>query len=82
MHVRGCCAQALDFPRKLAECLASWAARAGALPAADAAASASATSKTASASGRALDLGCAVGRSSFELARSFGEVVGVDLSKT
>lgn len=31
--------------------------------------------------GRALDLGCAVGRSSFELARILGEVVGVDYSK-
>ena len=31
--------------------------------------------------GRALDIGCAVGRSSFELARSYGEVLGVDLSR-
>lgn len=30
---------------------------------------------------RALDLGCAVGRSSFELARKVPEVVGVDFSK-
>jgi len=29
---------------------------------------------------KALDLGCAVGRTSFELAREFDEVVGVDLS--
>ena len=29
---------------------------------------------------RALDLGCAIGRSSFELARGFDEVVGVDFS--
>src|SRR5208282_4525889 len=29
---------------------------------------------------RALDLGCAVGRSSFELGRHFDEVVGVDFS--
>ena len=29
---------------------------------------------------RALDLGCAVGRSSFELGRSFDEVVGIDFS--
>ena len=29
---------------------------------------------------RALDVGCAVGRSSFELARSFDEVVGIDFS--
>ncbi|HEX4878506.1 MAG TPA: putative 4-mercaptohistidine N1-methyltransferase [Limnobacter sp.] len=29
---------------------------------------------------RALDLGCAVGRSSFELARGFDHVVGIDLS--
>ncbi|MBI2424055.1 MAG: putative 4-mercaptohistidine N1-methyltransferase [Candidatus Hydrogenedentes bacterium] len=32
------------------------------------------------AAARALDLGCAVGRSSFELARHFGEVVGIDYS--
>jgi putative 4-mercaptohistidine N1-methyltranferase len=30
---------------------------------------------------RALDLGCAVGRSSFELAREFDEVIGLDLSR-
>jgi hypothetical protein len=30
---------------------------------------------------RALDLGCAVGRSTFELARDFGEVVGIDISQ-
>jgi putative 4-mercaptohistidine N1-methyltranferase len=30
--------------------------------------------------GRALDLGCAVGRSSFELRRHFDEVVGIDFS--
>ncbi len=30
--------------------------------------------------GRALDLGCAVGRSSFELARFCGEVIGIDYS--
>eukprot|EP01136_Pigoraptor_vietnamica_P042307 Opistho-1_new@16307 len=30
--------------------------------------------------GRALDLGCAVGRTSFELARHFEDVVGLDLS--
>jgi putative 4-mercaptohistidine N1-methyltranferase len=30
--------------------------------------------------GKALDLGCAVGRTSFELARQFEEVVGIDLS--
>lgn len=30
--------------------------------------------------GRALDVGCAVGRSTFELARSFEEVVGIDYS--
>jgi 2-polyprenyl-3-methyl-5-hydroxy-6-metoxy-1,4-benzoquinol methylase len=29
---------------------------------------------------RALDIGCAVGRSSFELARNFKEVVGIDFS--
>lgn len=32
------------------------------------------------ADGRALDLGCAVGRSSFELARVCGQVIGVDYS--
>lgn len=32
--------------------------------------------------GRALDLGCAVGRSTFEMARSFSEVIGIDLSQT
>jgi putative 4-mercaptohistidine N1-methyltranferase len=32
------------------------------------------------ARGRALDLGCAVGRSSFELGRTFNEVVGIDFS--
>ncbi|HMO64331.1 MAG TPA: putative 4-mercaptohistidine N1-methyltransferase, partial [Verrucomicrobiota bacterium] len=32
-------------------------------------------------SGRALDLGCAVGGSTFALARSFAEVAGVDLSR-
>ncbi len=31
---------------------------------------------------RALDLGCAVGRSSFELARHCAEVIGLDFSKT
>jgi putative 4-mercaptohistidine N1-methyltranferase len=31
--------------------------------------------------GRALDLGCAVGRSSFELARHFPEVIGIDYSR-
>ena len=31
--------------------------------------------------GRALDLGCAVGRSSFELARQFAHVVGIDFSQ-
>ena len=30
---------------------------------------------------RALDLGCAVGRASFELARYFEDVVGVDYSQ-
>ena len=36
--------------------------------------------KTTDGKGRALDLGCAVGRSSFELARFYGEVLGVDFS--
>jgi len=31
---------------------------------------------------RALDVGCAVGRSTFELARIFGEVIGIDFSAT
>ena len=31
---------------------------------------------------RAIDIGCAVGRSTFELARHFNEVVGVDYSKS
>ncbi|PNW80150.1 hypothetical protein CHLRE_08g380000v5 [Chlamydomonas reinhardtii] len=72
----GIIAAALDFPAKLAECLSSWAERAGVLPAA------AADGASASGSGRALDLGCAVGRSTFELGRRFGEVVGVDISKT
>jgi len=32
--------------------------------------------------GKALDIGCAVGRASFELARGYQEVLGVDLSRT
>ncbi|TSK07401.1 MAG: 5-histidylcysteine sulfoxide synthase [Geobacter sp.] len=32
------------------------------------------------ATGHALDLGCAVGRASFELAQGFGEVTGIDFS--
>lgn len=36
--------------------------------------------KHSKAFGRVLDLGCAVGRSSFELARHFEEVVGIDYS--
>ncbi|GBF99408.1 hypothetical protein Rsub_12240, partial [Raphidocelis subcapitata] len=31
---------------------------------------------------RALDLGCAVGRSTFEIAREYEEVVGIDISQT
>ena len=31
---------------------------------------------------RALDLGCAVGRSSFELARTFDDVIGIDFSQS
>ncbi|KAJ8309578.1 hypothetical protein KUTeg_014452 [Tegillarca granosa] len=31
---------------------------------------------------RALDIGCAVGRSSFELARQFNEVIGIDYSQS
>ena len=30
---------------------------------------------------RALDIGCAVGRSSFELAAEFKEVIGIDLAE-
>lgn len=43
---------------------------------------ASICSNSASGSGknRALDIGCAVGASSFELARHFNEVVGIDFS--
>ena len=33
------------------------------------------------ARGKALDLGCAVGGASFELARSFGAVTGIDYSR-
>ena len=32
------------------------------------------------ASGRALDIGCAVGRATFELGRTFSEVIGIDYS--
>ncbi len=39
-------------------------------------------SRIAVAHGRALDLGCAVGRASFELSRDFAEVVGIDLSRS
>ena len=38
-------------------------------------------SECVTANGRALDLGCAVGRSTFELARTCGEVVGIDFSQ-
>jgi len=34
------------------------------------------------ATSRALDVGCSVGRSSFELARRCGEVIGIDLSQS
>lgn len=56
----------LDAPRRAAEDLVAWARRVGAV--------------TEPASGRALDLGCAVGASSFALASAFAEVVGVDIS--
>lgn len=36
---------------------------------------------SASGKGRALDIGCAVGASSFELAREYDEVVGIDFSQ-
>lgn len=35
----------------------------------------------ASARGNVLDIGCAVGRSSFELSRGFNEVIGIDYSR-
>ena len=38
-------------------------------------------SECVTASGRALDLGCAVGRSAFELARTCASVVGIDFSR-
>ncbi|MEO7317745.1 MAG: methyltransferase domain-containing protein, partial [Chthoniobacteraceae bacterium] len=38
-------------------------------------------SECVTADGRALDLGCAVGRSTFELARSCNEVIGIDFSR-
>lgn len=36
---------------------------------------------TQASTGRALDLGCAVGGSSFALARAYGEVHGLELSE-
>lgn len=77
----GIIADALDFPRKLAGCLTAWAERMGIMTTDTCAASASGGTDSA-AGPRALDLGCAVGRSSFELAHRFREVVGVDISKT
>jgi len=41
---------------------------------------ASAAGRTGSKSGRALDVGCSVGRTSFELTRHFDQVVGLDFS--
>lgn len=41
-----------------------------------------ATRFTAGEAGRALDLGCAVGRSTFELARTCREVIGIDFSSS
>ena len=38
-------------------------------------------SECVTASGRALDLGCAVGRSAFELARTCDDVIGIDFSR-
>ena len=38
-------------------------------------------SECVTSSGRALDLGCAVGRSTFELARTCSEVIGIDFSQ-
>ena len=38
-------------------------------------------SECVTASGRALDLGCAVGRSAFELARTCEQVIGIDFSR-
>eukprot|EP00743_Colponemidia_sp_Colp-15_P006067 GILK01006521.1.p1 GENE.GILK01006521.1~~GILK01006521.1.p1 ORF type:complete len:875 (-),score=98.97 GILK01006521.1:247-2820(-) len=37
--------------------------------------------KIGTGTGRALDVGCAVGRSVFELTRKYNEVIGIDLSK-
>src|SRR4029079_8178042 len=37
--------------------------------------------QTAGAAGRALDVGCAVGRSAFELARTYDSVVAIDGSE-
>ena len=39
------------------------------------------TAGSPGAAGRALDVGCAVGRSAFELARAFGSVVAIDRSE-
>ena len=58
----------LDAPRRAAEQLAEWVRRGG---------------SSQGSLGRALDLGCAVGRSTFELASpacGFAEAVGVDIS--
>ncbi len=76
----GIIADALDFPRKLADCLTAWSDRCGLLGAGAEAPSSS--GRDAASGPRALDLGCAVGRSSFELSRRFAAVVGVDISRT
>ncbi|XP_033630196.1 uncharacterized protein LOC117292297 [Asterias rubens] len=58
--------EALDFPRRVAEeCLEVYRNR---------------VNKTKVPS-RALDIGCAVGRTAFELARDFEQVVGIDFSQ-
>jgi len=63
--------EALQFPKRLAEVAAkAWKSSSIAL-----------NDKTAGRRSRALDIGCAVGGSAFELARYFDEVVGVDFSQ-
>ena len=60
-----------EFPVRCAMRAVELARRLGILP----------TSGSPGAAGRALDLGCAVGRSAFELARAYGSVVAIDHSE-
>lgn len=62
----GFLAEGMAFPKRVAQLLVDAAVAAGIQM--DAA--------------RVLDLGCAVGGSSFQMAQSVGEVIGVDISKT